>query len=67
MYMFLNVGYMPPLGQFDVDDINNLTETTLGYPMFGYWHFFNAPDAADIMTENVSSIPLNNCTYEERD
>ncbi|KAL8721033.1 MAG: hypothetical protein Q9225_002206 [Loekoesia sp. 1 TL-2023] len=51
-YAFLDVGYKPPLGSFDVEVINHETERTLGYPMFGYWHFFNSPDAADIMTAN---------------
>ncbi|KAL8833509.1 MAG: hypothetical protein Q9170_004226 [Blastenia crenularia] len=49
-YAFLDVGYSPPNGKFNVDDINNATERKIGYPIFGYWYFFNAPDAADIMT-----------------
>ncbi|KAL8763345.1 MAG: hypothetical protein Q9184_000816 [Pyrenodesmia sp. 2 TL-2023] len=54
-YAFLNTGYKPPLGKFDVDVLNDETERTLGYPIFGYWHFFNSPDGADIMTENPAT------------
>ncbi|KAL8652089.1 MAG: hypothetical protein Q9226_004411 [Calogaya cf. arnoldii] len=42
--------YKPPYDNFDVDVINNLTQRQYGYPIFGYWHFFNTPEAADIMT-----------------
>ncbi|KAL8906814.1 MAG: hypothetical protein Q9207_001802 [Kuettlingeria erythrocarpa] len=54
-YAFLDVGYKPPLGRFDVDELNDETERTLGYPIFGYWHFFNSPDGADIMTDNPAT------------
>ncbi|KAL8927452.1 MAG: hypothetical protein Q9208_002257 [Pyrenodesmia sp. 3 TL-2023] len=49
---------MPPFGEFDVDIINDETERTLGYCIFGYWHFFNSPDGAGIMTDNVHTIPF---------
>ncbi|KAL8934486.1 MAG: hypothetical protein Q9216_005886 [Gyalolechia sp. 2 TL-2023] len=52
-YAFLAIGYSAPAGKFDVEVINNKTEELLGYPIYGYWHFFNAPDAAEIMVSNV--------------
>ena len=37
----------------DIDAINKQTTDMLGYPVFGYWHFFNSEDAGEIMTEKV--------------
>ncbi|KAL8750491.1 MAG: hypothetical protein Q9199_007035 [Rusavskia elegans] len=54
-YIFLAVGYKPPYDHFDVDVINDLTQRRFGYPIFGYWHFFNSAEAADIMTEQIES------------
>ncbi|KAL8949187.1 MAG: hypothetical protein Q9222_004682 [Ikaeria aurantiellina] len=54
-YVFLSVGYKPPMGTFDVDDINDATQKRFGYPMFKYWHFFDSPDAAEIMDGNPAS------------
>lgn len=51
-YAFLAVGHTAPPGYFDVDVINNQTEQLLGYPIYGYWYFFNATDTAEIMTSN---------------
>jgi len=33
--------------------VNDATERMLGYPIFGYWHFFNSDDAASLMDRNV--------------
>ena len=41
------------MGPFSVDEINKMTEQNLGYPVFGYWHFFNDGDAGKLMDENV--------------
>ncbi|KAL8873180.1 MAG: hypothetical protein Q9215_001687 [Flavoplaca cf. flavocitrina] len=54
-YVFLDVGYKPPSGDFNVDIINELTRREFGYPMFGYWHFFNSSGAAEIMTNQIES------------
>ncbi len=51
--MFLDVGYMPPFDHFDVDVINEKAQGQFGHPIFGYWHFLNSPEAADIMTKQV--------------
>ena len=52
-YAWLDVGYRPPAGPFDLDAINKMTEQNLGYPIFGYWHFFNDEDAEDMMNNHV--------------
>lgn len=61
-YAFLDVGYVSPDGKFDINVINEETERELGYAMFGYWHFFTSPDAAEIMTSQVSGIRSRKCT-----
>ncbi|KAL6716818.1 hypothetical protein ACLMJK_004730 [Lecanora helva] len=55
-YIFLDVAYSPPTGAFDLDAINATTEKALGYPIFGYWYFFNDADAGKLMDENPESI-----------
>ncbi|KAL8641250.1 MAG: hypothetical protein Q9228_001921 [Teloschistes exilis] len=51
-YVFLDIGYWAPYADFDVDAINAQAERQFGYSIFGYWHFFNAPDSAQIMVDN---------------
>ncbi|KAL1603713.1 hypothetical protein SLS60_005303 [Paraconiothyrium brasiliense] len=53
--VFLSVPYMEP-GQFNLAAINGLTEQLFGYPVFGYWQFFNRDDAADICDKNKTSL-----------
>jgi len=50
---FIDVGYRPPAGPFSVDGINNMTEQNMGYPIFGYWHFFNDTDSGRLMDQHV--------------
>ena len=54
-FAFLGVAYQAPSGRFDVDKINEITKEHIGYEIFGYWHFFNDPDAADMMNRDVSN------------
>ena len=58
-YAFLDVAYAPPMGHFSIDALNERTERLLGYPIFGYWHFFNEPDASELMDQKVPIAPLN--------
>ena len=51
--VFLNVGYFPPGEPFDLDATNALTIQKPGYPVFGYWYFFNAHDAARVIRGNL--------------
>ena len=53
-FAFLDIAYNPPSGPFSIDAINEATEKGLGYPIFGYWHFFNDEDAGKIMDDHVS-------------
>ncbi|KAL8996144.1 MAG: hypothetical protein Q9169_004291 [Polycauliona sp. 2 TL-2023] len=63
---FLDIGYGPPNPQsFSVDPINALTTQMIGYPIFGYWHFFKDEDSGDLMTDNIDHtisvcFPLSN-------
>ncbi|PGH17287.1 hypothetical protein AJ79_01170 [Helicocarpus griseus UAMH5409] len=57
--VMMNVAYMPPdLEQpFDVDNINNLSEQMLGYPMFAYWEFVaQDPEAPQIIEGNLEGF-----------
>ena len=54
-YVFLDVGYSRPSGEFDVNLVNKMMQERIGYTTFGYWLFFNAPDSAEIITSNVST------------
>lgn len=49
---FLAGSYSPP-GPFDVDAINAQSLEQVGYTRFGYWYFFNAFDAVDVISEHV--------------
>ncbi|KAL8869462.1 MAG: hypothetical protein Q9174_004256 [Haloplaca sp. 1 TL-2023] len=51
-YVFLDVGYSRPVGEFDVDMINKMIQERIGYTTFGYWLFFNAQDCGEIITSN---------------
>ena len=56
-FAWLAIAYFPPLrGNFNVDEINAKSVETVGYPFFGYWHFFNSAEAADLLDHNVSSL-----------
>jgi soluble epoxide hydrolase/lipid-phosphate phosphatase len=37
----------------DLDAINNQTVQFFGYPVFGYWYFFNETSAADVIAQKV--------------
>ena len=52
-FVFLDVAYQAPTGHFSLDAINDMSEKALGYPIFGYWYFFNDAEAAELMDRNV--------------
>ncbi|KAF2875357.1 Alpha/Beta hydrolase protein [Massariosphaeria phaeospora] len=52
--VFLAVPYQPP-GPFDLDAVNAMTEQAFGYPVFGYWKFFDEADAADVLARHHTS------------
>ena len=58
-YAFLDVAYAPPRGHFSIDVVNEQSEKLLGYPVFGYWPFFNEPNAGELMDQKVPIPHLN--------
>lgn len=55
--VLLNVGYVVPSNKpFDLTAFNDFTEKTVGYPQFSYWDFFLAPDAVDIIEDNLERM-----------
>lgn len=43
-------GYTEPTTEpFDVEAVNAFTTANFGYPLLGYWTFFNKPDAGKIL------------------
>lgn len=55
--VLLNTGYMVPSRQaFNLKAVNDLTQKTLGYPQFSYWEFLTAPDAPEIIDNNLERM-----------
>jgi pimeloyl-ACP methyl ester carboxylesterase len=51
--VFMSAGYTAPGIFFDVDGLNVLSQSVLGYMQLGYWYFFNSYDASEIIFKNV--------------
>jgi pimeloyl-ACP methyl ester carboxylesterase len=56
--VFMSAGYTAPGIFFDVDGLNVLSQSVLGYMQLGYWYFFNSYDASEIILKNVLTYPL---------
>lgn len=54
--VLMNVAYVPPTGDSDLDAINKATEEAFGYPIYAYWSFFMADDGPELMAANVESV-----------
>ncbi|PNP59532.1 hypothetical protein FNYG_14925 [Fusarium nygamai] len=54
--IMVNVAYIPPVDQFNLDAVNKATKEAYGYGIYEYWHFFTAEDSTAIMTKNVDSV-----------
>jgi soluble epoxide hydrolase/lipid-phosphate phosphatase len=55
--VLVNIGYIVPSNEpFDLAAFNSYTENTTGYPQFSYWDFFVAPDAVDIVENNLERM-----------
>lgn len=55
---FLDIGYYGPGTDFNqtfVEAYNNMSQATFGYPILGYWYYFDQPDAHVLLDANVSS------------
>lgn len=58
--VFVSAGYTAPGIFFDVDGLNVLSQTHLGYMQLGYWYFFNSYDAADVINKHVCYTVFSN-------
>ena len=54
--VMVNVPYIAPTGQFDLDAVNAVTREVFGAGIYEYWHFFTADDAPAIMHKNLDSV-----------
>ena len=55
--ILLNVAYLIPATEpFDLAAANKLTESIFGYPQFAYWELFTAPDAAELINNNLDKM-----------
>ncbi|KAH7117395.1 Alpha/Beta hydrolase protein [Dactylonectria macrodidyma] len=53
--IMVNVAYILPTGQFDLDAVNKVTKEAYGFSIYECWHFLTAEDAADVMNQNLES------------
>ncbi|KAL1801721.1 hypothetical protein ACET3X_002063 [Alternaria dauci] len=56
---FMGIGYFAPgqdFNQTSVEVYNNITEAKLGYPLLGYWYYYNRPDRHVLMDTHLDSI-----------
>ena len=56
--VLLYVAYSPPNKKepFNLAAINATSKAVFGYPMFEYWNFLTAPDAAGLMNANLDRV-----------
>ncbi|KAG6841799.1 hypothetical protein C0991_006683 [Blastosporella zonata] len=54
-FAFLAVGYVPPSND-KFDDVFAKTTKLVGYEMFGYWYFFAAEKAPELIEKNIDSF-----------
>ncbi|TFK30773.1 alpha/beta-hydrolase [Coprinopsis marcescibilis] len=54
-FSFLAVGYAPPTG-VTVGQLREMTQKGLGYETLGYWEFFSAPEAPEIIKKHIDSF-----------
>ncbi|KEY75132.1 hypothetical protein S7711_01584 [Stachybotrys chartarum IBT 7711] len=52
----INVAYVPPTTEFDLDATNALTREMFGKAVYEYWYFFTAEDGASIMNQHLESV-----------
>ena len=50
---FISISYYAPMVDFDLDTLNAHQHKVAGYPVFGYWKFFLADDAPQVLQEHV--------------
>ncbi|THW88940.1 alpha/beta-hydrolase [Aureobasidium pullulans] len=55
----VNIGYNAPgtdLNQTYVEAYNNYSQATFGYPVLGYWYYFDEPDAHVLLDAHLDSL-----------
>ena len=52
-YVFMDIGYQAPNPKFSIDEVNEKSTQTIGYPIMSYYHFFNSADAAELMERKI--------------
>ncbi|KAI4680729.1 uncharacterized protein J4E84_007869 [Alternaria hordeiaustralica] len=55
---FLDIGYYGPGTDFNqtfVEAYNNMSQATFGYPILGYWYYFDQPDAHVLLDAHLDS------------
>lgn len=51
----LNVSYMAP-SEFNLEQVNIMTEKYTGLPRLAYWELFTAPDAPEVMNSHLEAF-----------
>jgi soluble epoxide hydrolase / lipid-phosphate phosphatase len=54
--LMINVSYIIPTGDFDLDTVNKMTRDAYGYGIYEYWEFNNADDGHVIMNKYPESV-----------
>ncbi|KAH7324863.1 Alpha/Beta hydrolase protein [Stachybotrys elegans] len=54
--ILINVSYIPPTGDFDLEAVNKATKEAHGYGIYEYWDFNNADDGHVIMNKYPESV-----------
>ncbi|KAJ5364629.1 Bifunctional epoxide hydrolase 2 [Penicillium cataractarum] len=52
----INVAYMPPIGHFSLDAMNEMTRRQYGYGILEYWYFFTTEEGVQCMNQNLESV-----------
>ncbi|KAF3394086.1 Bifunctional epoxide hydrolase 2 [Penicillium rolfsii] len=52
----INIAYLPPTGQFNLDAANAMTRQDCGYALYEYWYLFTSDDGIRIMNQNLESV-----------
>ncbi|WYZ35509.1 hypothetical protein EsH8_X_000156 [Colletotrichum jinshuiense] len=54
--VMVNVAYISPTADFDLDEVNEATKQAFGRGIYEYWQLFGADDGAEIMNHNLEAV-----------
>lgn len=60
--IFVVIGYLPPTGRLQVEEMNAASKQMLGFEAFGYMFFFNEDDSTELLERNVRHLSLLSLT-----